>query len=114
MPRPKGTPNKITATVKEAVERSFHRVGKKNYLDWLAYENPSAYVTLVSKCIPSAVAIDVKHTLDLSAAMHEARLRLTEESADIIDVTPDQKETPLLGETLPNPLNLNDTVKRKT
>ena len=106
VPSRKGSPNKITVAVREAVENSFRRVnnGKKPYLEWLAYEHPSAYVTLVSKCIPSAVAIDIKHTLDLSAAMHAASL-----NADTIDISPDIKEIQQTSEPLPNPLIINET-----
>ena len=72
----KGKPNKITAAVKDAVEHAFTKVNGEGYLIWLSKAHPQAFCSLVAKCIPSAVAIDVTHTLDLGAALIEADKRI--------------------------------------
>lgn len=53
--RKKGTPNKINATIKEAVLVAFDRVGGADYLEQLAREDPKTFVPLMLKCIPNEV-----------------------------------------------------------
>lgn len=53
--RPKGVPNKLTASVKEAIEAAFHGVGGAEYLMRQAEENPQAFMTLLGKIIPAQV-----------------------------------------------------------
>ena len=77
MPRQKGSQNKITKDVKDAVERAFSRVnGGGEYLIWLSREHPACFVALVSKCIPATVAVDVRLAFDLGSEMLEANNRL--------------------------------------
>jgi hypothetical protein len=67
----------MTVAIKDAVERAFSIKNKNNeYLLTLADEHPAVFCSLVSKCIPTAVAVDIKHSLDLGAAMLEASQRL--------------------------------------
>ena len=73
MPRKKGSQNALTVQVKQAVERAFGKVNHDgSYLINLAHNEPKVFCSLVSKCIPSAVAVSVSHTIDLSEAMIEA------------------------------------------
>jgi hypothetical protein len=82
--RQKGTQNKMTVAIKDAVERAFSIKNKNNeYLLTLADEHPAVFCSLVSKCIPTAVAVDIKHTLDLGAAMLEASQRLQQFNSTI-------------------------------
>jgi hypothetical protein len=53
--RPKGVPNKLTSSVKEAIEAAFHGVGGAEYLMRQAEENPQAFMTLLGKIIPAQV-----------------------------------------------------------
>ena len=53
--RPKGSPNKVTTAVREALLQSFHDLGGVEYLKQLARTEPKAYATLLGKCIPTAV-----------------------------------------------------------
>lgn len=53
--RPKGSPNKITTAVRDALARSFEEVGGWQWLVKLAKENPKAYATLLAKCLPHEV-----------------------------------------------------------
>lgn len=50
--RPKGTKNKLTATVKAAIEAAFQELGGAKYLVELGRENPQAFVMLLAKIIP--------------------------------------------------------------
>ena len=77
MPRKKGSQNKMTVDIKRAVEYAFNKVNHDN--QWLikmaSSDDPAEkklFVALVTKCIPSAVAVSVSHTIDLSEAMIEA------------------------------------------
>ena len=53
--RVKGTPNKLTRTIKEAIEASFDKVGGADYLAKMAYEQPSAYMSLLGKVLPTQI-----------------------------------------------------------
>jgi len=55
MGRPKGASNKLTRSVKEAIEVAFNGVGGPEYLMRQAEENPQAFMTLLGKIIPSQV-----------------------------------------------------------
>ena len=57
--RPKGVPNKLTRTVKEAIEQAFHGVGGAQYLMEQAQQNPQAFMTLLGKIIPAQVQQEV-------------------------------------------------------
>lgn len=56
--RKKGTPNKITGAVKDMVLTALNNVGGVKYLEHQAKENPTAFMTLVGKVIPTQVAGD--------------------------------------------------------
>lgn len=57
--RPKGSPNKLTQTVKQALEEAFHGVGGAEYLMRQAAENPTAFMTLIGKLIPAQVQQEI-------------------------------------------------------
>lgn len=50
-----GTPNKLTSTVKEMVLAALDGVGGLKYLKKQAYENPTAFLTLVGRIIPTEI-----------------------------------------------------------
>ena len=55
--RPKGAPNKLTATVKDTVLFAFNKLQehpKANLLDW-GRENPSLFYQIAAKLIPTEV-----------------------------------------------------------
>lgn len=58
--RPKGVPNKLTRTIKEAIELSFDKVGGAEYLAKMAKEQPAAYMTLLGKVLPTQVDATIK------------------------------------------------------
>ncbi|WP_300563154.1 hypothetical protein [Companilactobacillus sp.] len=51
--RVKGTPNKMTRTIKAAIEEAFHKVGGSSYLATMAIEQPAAFMTLLGKVLPT-------------------------------------------------------------
>lgn len=54
----KGCPNKLTASVKEAIEKAFDEIGGARWLVNLAHDNPVAFATLLSKIIPKNITLD--------------------------------------------------------
>jgi len=58
--RPKGVPNKLTRTIKDAIELSFDKVGGADYLAKMAIEQPAAYMTLLGKVLPTQVDANIK------------------------------------------------------
>lgn len=50
--RKKGTPNKVTADLREMVFGALERVGGIDYLARQAEENPSAFIPLLGKAMP--------------------------------------------------------------
>lgn len=55
MGRPKGATNKLTRTIKEAIELSFEKVGGADYLARMAVEQPAAYMSLLGKVLPTQI-----------------------------------------------------------
>jgi hypothetical protein len=53
--RKKGTPNKLTRDVKEAIISAFATVGGEKYLVKVAGENPAVFCQLLSKVLPTQV-----------------------------------------------------------
>jgi|TARA_R110000822_G_scaffold59204_10_gene147821 hypothetical protein len=79
--------------VRDTIAIHFMRMHRDhNYLNTLATEHPSAYVSLVTKTVPQTARLDVavEHTVDLGQAMLEASQRLAAAQAtlNLIDVTP--------------------------
>lgn len=55
--RAKGTQNKITKTIREAIEASFETVGGADYLAKMAILEPASYMTLLGKVLPAHMNI---------------------------------------------------------
>lgn len=59
--RKKGTPNKVNATLKEAIlqaAQGAHKDGMVGYLKQQAENNPTAFMTLLGKVLPTTLASD--------------------------------------------------------
>ena len=54
--RGKGTPNALTVSVREAVERAFERLGGANYLEHVGRTDPRTFCALLSKLLPTKLA----------------------------------------------------------
>lgn len=59
--REKGTPNKVTSTVKMMVLAALDKVGGEAYLAKLAKSHPQAFATLLGKVMPTQVVGDVSY-----------------------------------------------------
>jgi hypothetical protein len=64
--RAKGTPNKVTVQVKEAIIRAFDEVGGHAYLVAVARQEPRAFCTLLSKLLPRTDTTPVSAVLELT------------------------------------------------
>ena len=53
--RKKGTSNKLTRSIKEAIEEAFEKAGGAEYLLRQSDENPQAFMSLLAKILPSQV-----------------------------------------------------------
>jgi len=53
--RKKGTKNKITTTIRSALQMSFDDLGAQEYLKKLAIAEPRAYATLLAKAMPTEI-----------------------------------------------------------
>jgi hypothetical protein len=62
--RPKGSPNKITAAVKDMVAQALDQAGGVEYLVAQSRDNPNAFLTLVGKIIP--MQADIKGDLNIT------------------------------------------------
>lgn len=60
--RPKGSPNKLTKSIKEAIEAAFDKVGGHEYLAKMAYEQPTAFMSLLGKAMPTQIDANVTTT----------------------------------------------------
>ena len=67
--RKKGTPNKVTAEVKDMVRQALDKAGGVDYLVQQAGENPRAFLTLVGRLLP----LDVKSTSTVDLTLKESR-----------------------------------------
>ena len=68
MGRPKGSPNRITRTVREAIEAAFSEVGAERYLVEQATLNPTAFLGLIAKLLPAQIMAEVS-TADASSVL---------------------------------------------
>ena len=59
MGRKPGVPNRITASVKGMLLEALDEVGGKEYLILQARENPTAFLALIAKLIPSEVKAEL-------------------------------------------------------
>jgi len=54
--RSKGTPNALTVSVREAVERAFDKLGGASYLEHVGRTDPRTFCALLSKLLPTKLA----------------------------------------------------------
>ena len=54
--RARGTPNKITLSVREAIERAFENLGGASYLEHVGKTDPRTFCALLGKLLPTKLA----------------------------------------------------------
>ena len=90
MARSKGTLNKFTRDMKDALELAFNRSGGVDYLVRIAKDEPKLFCALLGKLIPAQITVSVTNHIDLATAMIAAEETIKRLSApNIIDVTPE-------------------------
>lgn len=75
--RTKGVPNRIGADVRAMILAALDSAGGETYLVQQARENPSAFMTLLGKILPTTLAGDVENPL-LHASDEQVDARLGE------------------------------------
>ena len=73
--RPKGTPNRTTASLKEALLNAFDEAGGEGSLVALARSDPRTFATLLGKLIPREVQAEIQGPDDLAERILAARRR---------------------------------------
>lgn len=56
--RPKGVPNKLSASIKDAIKQAFDKVGGPAYLIKIAETNPAVFCTLIGKLVPTELSTE--------------------------------------------------------
>jgi hypothetical protein len=64
--RVKGTPNKTTAALKDAILHAFEKVGGADYLEMVAQTDPKTFCTLIGKVLPMTVQGQIDGTLKVT------------------------------------------------
>lgn len=64
--RPKGSPNRLTADVKDMVLGALRQVGGQGYLAQQARENPAAFIALVGKLLPKDINANVQGNVSIA------------------------------------------------
>jgi hypothetical protein len=64
--RSKGTPNKITATLTDAIDQAFNQVGGAQYLVRVAADDPKAFCALLGKRLPKDLSVNANGSLTLT------------------------------------------------
>ena len=114
--RGKGTPNALTVSVREAVERAFDKLGGASYLEHVGRTDPRTFCALLSKLLPTKLAnADGSPLLaaltELTDAQLEDRTRraladasragLMAPTGDVIEVQAEAVSTPIVSATEP-------------
>lgn len=63
--RKRGTPNKVTGTVREMILKALDEVGGQQWLVQQATENPVAFMTLLGKVLPTQIQGDPENPLQV-------------------------------------------------
>jgi hypothetical protein len=58
--RKKGTPNKVTGTLKEMILQALSEAGGIDYLQQQATKNPTAFLSLLGRVLPLQVGTDAR------------------------------------------------------
>lgn len=63
--RKKGTPNKTTATAKEAIMNAFDKLGGEEYLVQVGKQDHKTFCSLLGRVLPKEVSTSINSDLDL-------------------------------------------------
>jgi hypothetical protein len=114
--RAKGTPNALTVSVREAVERAFDKLGGASYLEHVGRTDPRTFCALLSKLLPTKLSnADGSPLLaaltELTDAQLEARTAraladasragLMQSAGAVIEVSAEAVQAPIVSATTP-------------
>lgn len=114
--RAKGTPNALTVSVREAVERAFDKLGGASYLEHVGRTDPRTFCALLSKLLPTKLSnADGSPLLaaltELTDAQLEARTAraladaqrqgLMTSAGPVIEVSAEAVQVPIVSNTKP-------------
>jgi hypothetical protein len=93
--RPRGSRNKITSTIKEALEASFDAIGGAEWLAQQAHQNSSAYLHLLGRLLPSELRAEIQGAgvPGLADAVEAARARVAAARAKLASQHPVSSDT---------------------
>ena len=84
--RTKGTPNKVTAALKEVILTALHNAdedGGVGYLTKQATQNPAAFMALVGKVLPMTIAGDPSNPVRTITTVELVAPRLPDDKIDV-------------------------------
>jgi hypothetical protein len=99
--RPKGSKNRTTLQLREAILAALDRVGGEKYLARLAIENSSAFSSLLARVLPHTLTAASGSDGGPSTVMFTRVIVMPDGSRHIEGVTPKQLPAPA-SHTLPN------------
>lgn len=70
--RRKGTPNKITADLRDTIQKAFKAVGGQDYLETVARDQPAVFCKLLGMTLPKDVNLNASAGLSISIAVGDA------------------------------------------
>ena len=99
--RPKGTPNRVTVVLKQAVMLAAEDVGEdgngldgvRGYMRRLAINEPSVFAQLLRRIMPVQVRTDIDPRSTLGQVLDAVKARVEMEKAKVIEVKPRQTWT---------------------
>lgn len=80
--RPRGSPNKVTASVRVALEQAFEKLGGVKALAEWAEDQPTEFYKLYAKLLPVQVQADMKHSGAVSIIVDTGVPRAPDEDAN--------------------------------
>ena len=107
--RPKGSQNKTTLQLKEAVLSALAKLGGDDYLVALGRENSSAFASLLGKVLPTQLATDAETNGGAGVELRFVReIVYPSGQRHIEGVTPKQPPAPDASHALPKPTGPTD------
>ena len=107
--RPKGSPNKLSHSLKEMILASLDDVGGRKYLARLAIENSSAYSSLIGKVLPTTLAASESDGGGLGIKVEFKRIIVFPDGRQV-----EQLPAPDASHALPRPTDPADNTNEGT
>jgi hypothetical protein len=94
--RPKGTPNRISGNLREAIQDSFNKLGGEKWLLELAKKDPRTFAGLLAKILPDANKSELPPIPTISISFVESHTtKLDDDTLTTLKVANDKEDTSL-------------------